>query len=271
MNVVALARADSAETFGAKAAQLGRAIAAGLPVPPGCAVSWWALDAGAQGQADAAALVRTAASALALPLVARSSAIGEDSESASFAGHHLTVLNLLSIDALLEGLVQVHRSARAKAALAYRRKRGIDGPVRMAAVVQTLIDADCAGVLFTRNPLSGADELVIEAAWGLGETVVAGLVTPDHYRVSPDGRIVEQRAGEKDIAMRRARGGGTHEVAIAPALVEQPCLDDAAVVRLVALARDCTAVFGPAIDVEWAFAGTALYLLQARPITALAP
>jgi pyruvate,water dikinase len=134
-----------------------------------------------------------------------------------------------------------------------------------------LVDADCAGVLFTRNPMTGADEIVIEAAWGLGETVVAGLVTPDHFRLSADGRIVEQRIGEKDIAMRRAADGGTHETSIAPELVEAPCLDTAALARLVALAREATALFGPAIDLEWAFAGGALHLLQARPITTRAP
>ncbi|MSP93537.1 MAG: hypothetical protein EXR79_17385 [Myxococcales bacterium] len=138
----------------------------------------------------------------------------------------------MSVVALLDGLVLVHGSARAEAALAYRRKRGIGGPMRMAAVILTLVDADCAGVLFARNPVTGADEIVIEAAWGLGETVVAGLVTPDHFRLSPGGRIVEQRIGEKDIAMRRAADGGTHETAVAPELVEAPCLDTATLARL---------------------------------------
>ena len=81
----------------------------------------------------------------------------------------------------------------------------------MAVVLQELVDADCAGVLFTRNPLDGADELVVEAAWGLGERVVAGLVTPDRFRVARDGTVLERVAGEKDLAVslrprRHARG-----------------------------------------------------------------
>ena len=93
-------------------------------------------------------------------------------------------------------------------------------------VVQQLVDADCAGVLFTRNPLDGADELVIEAAWGLGEAVVAGLVTPDRFRVARDGTVLERVAGAKDLAVTLAPDGGTEEVAISGERVRALCLGD---------------------------------------------
>jgi pyruvate,water dikinase len=122
-------------------------------------------------------------------------------------------------------------------------------------------------VLFTRNPMTGADERVIEATWGLGEAVVAGLVTPDHYRVARGGRILERRAGEKDLAIMWSEGGGTEEVEIEGARISALCLEDADIAALEALATACEAAFGGSQDLEWAFAGGHLYLLQRRAIT----
>jgi len=266
---VTLAEARDAESFGGKSSQLGRALAAGLPVPPGFALSVEALSAVQQRQPAALARLREIFVSLGAPLAARSSGIGEDAGDASFAGQHLTVLNIVDADALAAALTRVHDSAHAPAALAYRAKKGIAGPVRVAAAVQKLVDADCAGVLFTRNPVTGADEIVIEAAWGLGEGVVAGLVTPDHYRLTCDGRVLEARLGEKDIAIVRGPDGGTVEFEVPPERVHARCLDDTWLLRLVRLAATAKTAFGNECDLEWAVAQGELYLLQSRPISTL--
>lgn len=257
---------DVAE-FGGKAFHLGAALRAGLPVPPGYAVSVDALHA--IDDQDAAALdrIHDIVARLGPPIAARSSAIGEDAEQASFAGQHVTALNLMTPQQSIEGLRRVYESAHTDAALSYRRKKGITAPIRVAAVIQKLVDPICAGVLFTKNPVTGAREHVIEAAWGLGETVVAGLVTPDHYRVALDGRILERRAGDKDLAVRRDPNGSTQEVEIEPHLVHARCLDDAWLARLSDLASRCESHFGPDLDLEWARVGDDLYLLQSRPIS----
>ena len=148
----------------------------------------------------------------------RSSAIGEDSLDASFAGQHATILNVDSEEALLDAVRTIHASAR----VGWRASRiassmGLDGEPRIAIVVQQLIDADVAGVLFTRDPVTGANERVIESVWGLGEGVVSGTVTPDSL---PHARRRNDRSSAapaiKDIADPRRADGGTIEVALTP-------------------------------------------------------
>ncbi len=171
---------------------------------------------------------------------------------------------------LSHGLEEViWRSSWSESALAYRRRVGVDGPVRMGVVIQGLVAADVAGVLFTRNPISGSDELVIEASWGLGEVVVQGLVVPDFYRVTRTGEVVERRSGAKRVALRRLAGGGTRAEPVEPALVEQLCLADSQLQALAQIALRCSEVFGEGPhDIDWAFDAGALYLLQRRPISA---
>ena len=120
----------------------------------------------------------------------RSSAVGEDSEGASFAGQHATILNVRDEDQVVDAVLKVRESAHTESARAYRRTLGLDEAPRIAVVVQRMIEPDCAGVMFTRNPLDGADERVIEASWGLGESVVAGLVVPDNYALDQQGRVL---------------------------------------------------------------------------------
>src|SRR5262249_37484719 len=126
---------------------------------------------------------------------------------------------------------------------------------------------DSAGVMFTRNPINGADERVIEASWGLGEAVVAGLVIPDHFRIGRSGEVLERTPGLKKIAVRTLPEGGTVEEQIGPERAEQLCLDDSQLEDLHRLATRCEEVYGPDRDIEWAFAGGQLYLLQCRAIT----
>jgi pyruvate,water dikinase len=256
--------------FGGKAAQLAAAARAGLPVPPGIAVPVAFVDAVAAGQPESRAELARAAGTLRPPLVARSSAVGEDSERASFAGQHLTRLNLRSVPDLVDAICAIWSSARASTALAYRERLGLPPEPRMGVVVQELVDADTAGVLFTRNPVSGADELVVEASWGLGEAVVAGLVTPDRFRLQRDGSVLERVAGLKDVALRTDQGGSTRETDVPQELSRTLCLDDADLTALHALAMRCDEIFGADHDVEWAFAAGRLYLLQRRALTTTA-
>jgi pyruvate, water dikinase len=268
--IVPLTHATDAAAFGGKASHLAAATAAGLPVPSGFALAWDATHSLAGDDAALAACATDLLARLRPPLAVRSSAIGEDSADASFAGQHRTELGLTDPARLAGAIRAVHASAFGESALAYRRRLGIDTPPRIGIVVQRLVPATCAGVLFTRNPVTGADERVIEAGWGLGEAVVAGLITPDYFRLARDGRLLEQRAGEKDIALRPG-AGGVQEEAVPAELVAVPCLDAQKLMALHALALRCEAAFGAAIDLEWAFDGATLFLLQHRPITRTAP
>ncbi|EYF08682.1 PEP/pyruvate-binding domain-containing protein [Chondromyces apiculatus] len=266
-------QAEREEDFGGKAVQLGRARRLGLPVPPAWALSSAFVEAVVAGDAGAIAQVVEAFAQLGGPVAVRSSGIGEDALEASFAGQHATALNVRSREALLAAVATVHASARTEAALAYRRKLGLPAEPRMGIVVQRLVPATCAGVLFTRHPTTGADERVIEATWGLGEAVVAGLVTPDHYRLARGGGVLERRLGEKDLAILWDEAGGTREVEVDAHLVSAPCLDEARLAALEGLAGSCEAAFGGTQDLEWAFVHDpeeprdSLYLLQRRAIT----
>jgi pyruvate,water dikinase len=253
--------------FGGKAASLARSLRAGLPVPPGFALGAAYVDAVFEGHAEAVSTLRAAFTGLAGPCAIRSSAIGEDSEEASFAGQHVTMLNVRGEAHVVAAVLEVRASAHTESARAYRRKLGMDEWPRIGVVVQRMIEPDCAGVLFTRNPLDGSDERVVEASWGLGEAVVAGLVVPDNYAMDSAGRVVRRTAGEKDIALRGAVDGGTVEEAVGEDLVNALCLSDGMLAELHALAQRCESFFGAGLDLEWAFAGGTLYLLQCRAIT----
>jgi pyruvate,water dikinase len=220
---------SDASVFGSKAVGLGQAVRCGLPVPPGVALSGELVEAIAADDGDALAKVAAATGPLGGPLAVRSSAVDEDGAEASFAGQHLTLLNVSTADELGSALRQIWWSANSDSAITYRKRVGLITRPSIAVVVQVLLDPECAGVMFTRNPITGADERLIEASWGLGEAVVAGLVAAE--------------------------------------LVEQLCLDDARLADLNLLAGRCEEVYGPDRDVEWAIAGSTLYLLQCRAVT----
>jgi pyruvate, water dikinase len=263
--IISLAEAADPAVFGGKAVALGTAARAGLPVPAGVALSVDAVEAVVRADPDVVPAVRRVCSN-GRPRAVRSSAVKEDSAGASFAGAYCTVLGVSDADAAVAAVRRVHASLDASAARAYRAQLGLR-PSRMGVVVQELVPADVAGVLFTRNPVTGAAERVIEASWGLGEAVVAGLVLPDRYRLDDRGRVLERVAGEKDVALR-AGPDGTSEVAVATPDVHAPCLDDARLAALHALAEACDAVYGTRDhDIEFAFAADAVFLLQRRPIT----
>lgn len=264
---IALAEADDERRFGGKAVSLGRSLRSGLPVPDGVALEVEAVDEIARAGAGVAESCGRMLQSLGGRVAVRSSAVGEDAKDASFAGQHTTVLNAATAEALVHAVVEVRQSAHTASALAYRARMNIAGPPRIAVVVQRLIDADCAGVLFTRNPTTGARERLIEAAYGLGETVVSGAVVPDSYRLDPEGRLLERSIGVKDRALRLHAGGGTTEVAIDDERAHAAVLNDEALAALHRLALACEAVFGADLDIEWAFESDRVYLLQCRAIT----
>ncbi len=253
--------------FGGKASKLALSLKAGLPVPPGFALGTSHVEAVASSHADALRFLQQAFVQLGGPCAVRSSAIGEDSEGASFAGQHLTLLNIRSAEHVAPAVLKVRASAHTDSARAYRRKLGLDDKPSVAVVVQRMIEPDCAGVMFTANPINGSDERVIEAAWGLGEAVVAGLVLPDNFLLAADGRVIKRRIGEKDIALRSNPAGGTIEEVVKPSLVNAPCLSDAQLAQLHELGSRCEKHFGRGLDLEWAFSQNRLYLLQCRAMT----
>lgn len=268
--IVPLGAAADPQCFGGKAARLAEARSAGLNVPAGVALSPDSVQSIARGdRAAIAELMRCLAEARLSPLVAvRSSAIGEDAETASFAGAHATVLGVSGVDQLMPAIATVHASAGTVGAAAYRRGLGIGAAPPMAVIVQDLVSADVAGVMFTRNPLTGTAERVIEASWGLGEAVVAGLVTPDHIRMRPGGEVVEHTLGDKDVAVVPRPEGGTQETTLSSVQAARHCLGTSELAALDRLAVECDRVFkGPDHDLEFAFAHATLYLLQRRPIT----
>jgi Pyruvate phosphate dikinase, AMP/ATP-binding domain/Cyclic nucleotide-binding domain len=265
--VVPLEQAHDESQFGSKAVGLGEATRSGLPLPPGVALSGTVVEAVAGGEEQAIEGVAKLVRALGSPLAVRSSAVDEDGAEASFAGQHMTLLNVPGADAVADALREIWWSANSDSAITYRQRVGLFRRPIVGVVVQSLLDPACAGVMFTRNPINGDDERVIEASWGLGEAVVAGMVIPDHFRIDRSGQVVERTPGLKKIAIRTLPEGGTVVEKLSPDLAEQLCLDDAQLEDLHRLAGRCEEVYGPARDIEWAFAGGRLYLLQCRAIT----
>lgn len=265
--VVPLEDARDDSLFGSKAVGLGEAARSGLPLPPGVALSGAVVEAVAGGDEPAIEQVSKLVRPLGGPLAVRSSAVDEDGAEASFAGQHLTLLNVPSADDVGSAVREVWWSANSDSAITYRQRVGLFTRPSVGVVVQALLDPDSAGVMFTRNPMSGADERVIEASWGLGEAVVAGRVIPDHYRIDRSGQVLERTPGLKKIAIRTLPEGGTVEEEVPADRTERLCLDDDQLAELDRLAGRCEEVYGPARDIEWAFAGGQLYLLQCRAIT----
>jgi pyruvate,water dikinase len=266
-DIVPLTEATEESVFGAKAVGLGTALRASLPVPPGVALSGPVVDAIAATDESSYARLLEAVRSLPTPLAVRSSCVDEDSAAASFAGQHLTVLNVPTADDVADAVREIWWSANSDSAITYRKRLGVFTRPSVGVVVQSLLLPECAGVMFTRNPITGADERMVEAAWGLGEAVVAGRVIPDTFRLARSGEVLDRRPGLKKFAIRPTASGGTVEEDVAPELMEALCLSDDQLGRLGELATACERVYGEGRDIEWAFAGGELYLLQCRAVT----
>ncbi len=209
-----------------------------------------------------------------IPVAVRSSATTEDLEDTSFAGQQETFLNVIGIEAVLTSVQRCFASLWTDRATQYRTSLGIaHGNVRLAVVVQRMVEAEVAGVLFTANPLTGKrQESVIDANPGLGEAVVSGATNPDHFVVqTPTGEISERRLGNKQGVIQAVDGGGTRKIE-AGAFPALACLSDEQIRALVALGARVEAWYETPQDIEWAIDPSGqIFLLQARPITTLFP
>jgi pyruvate,water dikinase len=207
------------------------------------------------------------------PAVAvRSSATAEDLPDLSFAGQQDTYLNVTTDTMLCERVIDCWSSLWTARAIGYRLRQGVnqDG-IALAVVVQQMVQSDVSGVLFTANPLTGSRvESVINATFGLGEALVSGLVEPDHYVVdSRDWRVISKTLGKKGLSIRAGQKGGVEK--ITESAQQLQALTDAQIIQLAQLGAQVQQAFGEPQDIEWAFSGENLYLVQTRPITSLFP
>lgn len=258
-----LSRAGDPLRFGGKAASLARAAAGGLPVAPGVAIEHRDLDLLAGDPGRAATVAADLLQEVGAPVAVRASLVAEDAVPTPGA-ERVSRLGVSDVAGVAEGLRAVQGSAWRHGG-SYRRRPGA-APVPVAAVVQRAIAADCGGVLFARNPATGADERVIEAAWGLSDAVVQGLVTPDCFRLARDGSVLEVRTGAKDVQIALDDRGGTREVEVSRDRASAPCLDAATLAALAALATAAERCFARPHDLEWVVVGGAVWLLRCRPV-----
>ena len=254
LSLSAAARADR-DRVGGKALNLGLLVCAGFPVPRGFCVTTDAFETTGDDHLHLrpearAHILRARESLGSVPVAVRSSAVAEDQAGASFAGQHLTLLNVEGGEALIDAVERCAASVFAVQAQAYRdRRRVADASGHPAAVVvQEMAEAECAGVVFTADPVSGSrSTLTIEAVPGLGEKLVGGEVTPD--------RFVVERESRRILSADPARADGV------------PVFSEQGVNSLVEAACRIEDLFGVPQDIEWAWAGSGLAILQARPVT----
>lgn len=296
-------------TVGGKGGSLGELTRAGIAVPPGFVVTTGAFErfvaaldlrgevealdpdaldfvqqrtAAIRARVEAESLpaeieaaIRTALAELAPngePVAVRSSATTEDAEDASFAGLQDTYLWVIGADAVIDRVRACWASLYSVESVCYRRRQGLpEAGVAMGVVVQRMVDARCAGVMFTRSPTTGDRSVItIEGAWGLGSAVVSGEVTPDRWVVGKlTGEIPVRDISDKHIRQVPLPGGGIHDEAVPEDLRRAPCLSDAELLALRDVARKAERHYGRPQDIEWAMEnGTgALLLLQSRPET----
>jgi pyruvate,water dikinase len=207
-----------------------------------------------------------------VPVAVRSSAVGEDSGEATFAGQQETYLWVRGADHVVGAVRDCWASTFSAPAMSYRAKMAADRQPEMGVTVQLMVDAAVSGVMFTCNPMSGDPSVVaVNASWGLGLGVVGGEVTPDEYLVSKvTGEVVRRNVAAKHIEYRADPSGrGTVCVEVEEARQSEPALDDDALAALVDVARRVQKYFGSHQDVEWALDGDGeLFVLQSRPVTA---
>ena len=202
------------------------------------------------------------------PLVVRSSAPGEDSAGASFAGLHESVVNVCGPEALCEAVRKVWASLWSDRALLYRRELGLDVErSAMAVLIQELVSGEKSGVAFSRSP-DDPQRLLIEAVWGLNQGLVDGSIEPDHWELEPDsGRLLEHRPARRQQALKPS-ACGVETAVLSGAQAASPPLDETELARVAALARKLEELHGRPQDVEWTFSGEGLLLLQTRSVTA---
>jgi phosphoenolpyruvate synthase/pyruvate phosphate dikinase len=291
------------DLVGGKGASLSELAALGAPVPPAFAITADACAAFMAGlgvtdlssvtpsmlpalreQIQAAPLPPDLASALAdgfavlqeragayVALAVRSSATTEDGSEHSFAGQHDSILGVRTLPELEDAVRRCWASLWSERAVSYRQANLPDAVPCMAVVVQQMIRSDVSFIAFTEDPVGERrDHVVLSASWGLGESLVSGLVTPDHVVVAPDGRVVEYVIGDKQVMIiPDASGSGTREAPVPRMMRTLPALSETQASDIASVVRSLAARLGFAADLEGAIAGGQVVLFQARPITTL--
>jgi pyruvate,water dikinase len=275
---------------GGKGASLARMSALGLPVPPGFVIPAECLaaalpDGGAELRAalpDAARAQQIVAGAEPPPAIAdayaalggtqpvavRSSACAEDSETASYAGQQETFLHVRGASAVRDRVRDCWASFFSERAIFYRQRKGSLDDLAMAVVVQRMVQAEVAGVLFTCDPVHRRrDRMVVEAVLGLGETAVSGQVTPDHYVLKRDGTLKRAHVAQQPFAIVPLPEGGTAERELEPERGGAQKLGEDHLRALARIGDDLEQRLGRPQDIEWALEGGEIYVLQARPVT----
>lgn len=282
------AAAQAAALVGGKVAHLSR-LAARYRVPPGFCLTTEAFRLWAPGGYESTLARQTVPGELhdtlaaayaelaerthaAVPRIAvRSSAVGEDSGGASFAGQYETYLNIVGVEAASQAVLRCWEMVRSTRVLAYRRQQGLtlEGP-GMAVLLQQLVTADVAAIVFSANPVTGnRQEIVVNASWGLGASIADGTVTPDTYRLArPSLDVCERQVADKE-RMTVMVPGGIKEVPVPRFLRTTPAVDDAQLQAMGQLALRLEEDLGWPVDIECAWQAGQLYLLQCRPITTL--
>ena len=253
---------------GGKAAALA-ALARRMPVPDGFVVAGTPDDAIIE-QAYAELAERTGEDQ---PLVAvRSSATDEDGLHSSFAGQHETILGVRGIDEVLGAIAVCRDSAHTERALSYRRANGLARPsAPLPVLVQLLVPADAAAVVFSVSPVTPhSGEVLVNAAFGLGESIVGGTVTPDEWALGRRSLAVTRRTIADKRRMTVRAPGGSREVDVPAPLRRLPSISDEQARAAAALALRLEDELGFPVDLELAWTGEDLHLLQCRPITTLA-
>jgi pyruvate,water dikinase len=283
---------------GGKGSSLARMTSLGLPVPPGFVIAAGALaealpDGGVElrelarrrDAAGAQALIREVELEPGLrravldayaglgpddaPVAVRSSACAEDSEEASFAGQQETYLHVRGGDDVRARIRDCWASFFSERALFYREQKGSLDDLGMAVVVQRMVEAEIAGVLFTCDPVRKRhDRMVVEAVLGLGEAVVSGEVTPDHYVLKRDGSIRKAQVHTQPYAIVALPQGGVEERVLSAEEGGARKVADDLLVRLARIGDDLEQRLGAPQDIEWAVQGGEIFVLQARPVTA---
>jgi len=277
------------DMVGGKGSSLARMVNAGLPVPAGFLVTtdaYWHfvtennLQAGIKkalrsvDSTDPAALElasRTITKLFVDGTIPRSSATAEDLPEASFAGQQETFLNIRGAEAVLEATRKCWASLWTARAIGYRARQNIPPErVALAVVIQLLVAADAAGILFTANPLNGRrDQMLVNASWGLGEAVVGGQVTPDTITIDKPSQVVIKRETAEKLVQTVRTSEGTDEVPVPEDLRLAAVLTDEEAARLAQLGDQIEGLYSMPMDIEWILAEGRFYIVQARPITAL--
>lgn len=268
MSIRELKNADPA-TSGGKASALGTLLRLGFPVPDGFVIPFE--DRAAHLGSRSALRGEVSRELLRLvggPMAVRSSASDEDTPYASSAGQFDSVVGATGIDDVCEAIEACRNSATSRRAADYRRHMNgneTSTPTSMAVLVQTVVEADVSGVMFT--PDDDRRDTRIEAAWGLGLSVVGGTLTPDTYAVSGEGRVTTVTGRKHSRIDVDHEGSGLVTTDVADELQRASTLNDHAARRLARMGRRIAEVFGSPQDIEWAVKGDEFWILQSRPIT----